>query len=182
MAKQQLGDPETALERWLTLMPILKDDAAASQELAASIKGISEQLGSKAAEIKATMAVQLPASTGITLNVGVTIKVSLSAELKTEVDPSDTVFIFAKARTGPPMPLAASRQPASALPITVTLNDSMALLPQMKLSNFAEVLVGARISASGQAIAQSGDLESELVATQNTAKDTIELLISKRKP
>ena len=80
------------------------------------------------------------------------------------------------------MPLAASRQSASALPVTVKLDDSMAMLPQMKLSSFEQVLVGARISKSGQAISQPGDLESELVITSNTAADTIELVISKRRP
>jgi cytochrome c-type biogenesis protein CcmH len=182
LAKQQLGDPETALKRWLILKPILKDDAESSQELATLIKDVSQQLGAKAAEIGAAMATSLPTSSDLTPEVGVTIKVSLAAEFAAEINPSDTVFIYAKAKTGPPMPLAASRQPVSALPITVTLDDSMALLPQMKLSSFSDVLVGARISASGQAIAQSGDLESELVATQNTVKDIIELVISKRKP
>ena len=79
------------------------------------------------------------------------------------------------------MPLAAARQPASTLPLTVQLNDSMAMMPQMKLSSFEDIVVGARISKSGQATAQAGDLESELVTTVNTQPDTIELVISKRR-
>lgn len=187
MAKQQLGDPEAALKRWLTLKPILKDNAEASGELASLIKDVSAQLGPKAAELNATLTAEAPAATmssssDTTSDASITVKVTLSPEFQAEVNPGDTVFIYAKAQTGPPMPLAASRQPVSALPITVTLDDSMAMLPQMKLSNFENVLVGARISASGQAIAQSGDLESEVVATPNIAADTIELVISKRKP
>jgi cytochrome c-type biogenesis protein CcmH len=58
----------------------------------------------------------------------------------------------------------------------------MAMLPQMKLSSFDQVLLGARISKSGQAIPQPGDLESELVASPNSSSEIIELLISRRRP
>jgi cytochrome c-type biogenesis protein CcmH len=183
VATQQLGDPETALRRWLTLRPMLTNDSESSQELEILISDVSTQLGvqrvqSIEAEFTGQQATQRKAIT----QVGITVKVSLSPELQSEVSDSDTVFIFAKAKSGPPMPLAASRQSASALPITVKLDDSMAMLPQMKLSNFEQVTVGARISKSGQAISQPGDLESELVTTVNTTPDIIELVISKRRP
>jgi cytochrome c-type biogenesis protein CcmH len=58
------------------------------------------------------------------------------------------------------MPLAVQRLKASQLPATVSLDDSMGMLPTMKLSMFPQVVVGARISRSGNAIAQSGDLQT----------------------
>ena len=84
--------------------------------------------------------------------------VSLSPALAAKVAPDDTVFIFARAAEGPRMPLAILRRKASELPISFTLDDSTAMSPEMKLSKFAQVVVGARISKSGNAMPQPGDL------------------------
>ena len=84
--------------------------------------------------------------------------VSLSPTLAAKVAPDDTVFIFARAAEGPRMPLAILRRKASELPISFTLDDSTAMSPEMKLSKFAQVVVGARISKSGNATPQPGDL------------------------
>jgi cytochrome c-type biogenesis protein CcmH len=186
VAAQQLGDPDAALRRWLTLRPMLTDDSESSKELEILISDVSTQLGAQRvqsieAEFTGRQLAKPATQEEATPPVGITVSVSLSPELQAEVSDGDTVFIYAKAKSGPPMPLAASRQSASALPITVKLDDSMAMLPQMKLSNFEQVLVGARISKSGQAISQPGDLESELVTTSNSTPDTIELVISRRR-
>ncbi len=84
--------------------------------------------------------------------------VTLSPALTTKVAPDDTVFIFARAAEGPRMPLAILRRKASELPISFTLDDSTAMSSEMKLSKFAQVVVGARISKSGNAMPQPGDL------------------------
>ena len=70
----------------------------------------------------------------------------------------DTLFIFARAASGPRMPLAIVRRTAGELPVRFTLDDSTAMTPEMRLSKFSEVVVGARISKSGNAMPQSGDL------------------------
>lgn len=88
--------------------------------------------------------------------------VSLSPTLKSKVAPDDTVFIFAKAAptlpNAPRMPLAILKRKASELPITFTLDDSTAMSGELKLSKFELVVVGSRISKSGNALPQSGDL------------------------
>lgn len=90
---------------------------------------------------------------------GVSGRVSLSAALAKQVSPDDTVFVFARAAQGPRMPLAIVRKQVKDLPFDFTLDDSTAMSPQMKLSNFEQVVVGARISKSGNAMPQPGDLQ-----------------------
>jgi cytochrome c-type biogenesis protein CcmH len=87
------------------------------------------------------------------------VNVTLDAKLKSRIAPTDVLFIYAKAANGPPMPLAIQRMTAANLPATVTLTDNMGMMPTMKLSQFPQVIVGARVSKSGNAIAQSGDLQ-----------------------
>ena len=107
----------------------------------------------------------------------VTLSVSLSDEFTGEVSPEDSVFIYAKAQSGPPMPLAASRLQVKDLPVTLTLDDTMAMMPQMTLSMFDTVIVGARISKSGNAVGQDGDLYIE--QEQVSHGDEVTLLINK---
>ena len=85
--------------------------------------------------------------------------VSLAPQLAAKVKPDDTVFIFARAEKGSRMPLAILNKPFRELPMTFTLDDSSAMAPGMNLSSASAVMVVARISRSGNATAQSGDLE-----------------------
>ncbi len=87
--------------------------------------------------------------------------VSLAPSLVGKLPPDATVFIFAKAAQGPKMPLAIVRKQVKDLPVAFTLTDAMAMSPQMKLSGFAEVVVGARVSLSGQATSQPGDWQGQ---------------------
>lgn len=84
-------------------------------------------------------------------------RVTLSAELKGKVSPEDTVFIFARAAQGPRIPLAILRKKVSDLPLDFKLDDSLAMSPSAKLSGAAEVVVGARVSKSGDAMPRPGD-------------------------
>jgi cytochrome c-type biogenesis protein CcmH len=87
--------------------------------------------------------------------------VSLAKSLAGKVSPEDTVFIFAKATQGPKMPLAILRKQVKDLPLSFSLDDSQAMSPQTRLSGFAEVVVGARVSKSGEAMPQPGDLQGQ---------------------
>ena len=92
--------------------------------------------------------------------------VSLSPALATKVAPDDTVFIFARAAQGPRMPLAILKRKASELPINFTLDDSTAMADELKLSKFELVVVGARVSKSGNALPQSGDFVGQSAAVK----------------
>src|SRR5690606_20874725 len=88
------------------------------------------------------------------------VRVRIDPALAADVAPGDALFVYARAAQGPPMPLAIRRLTADRLPLDIVLDDSMGMLPNLKLSMFPEVVIGARISRSGNAIAQSGDLQT----------------------
>jgi cytochrome c-type biogenesis protein CcmH len=88
-------------------------------------------------------------------------RVSLSPALAARVGPGDTLFVFARAAEGPRMPLAILKRTGAELPLSFTLDDGMAMAPELKLSGHANVVVGARLSKSGNAMPQSGDLEGQ---------------------
>jgi cytochrome c-type biogenesis protein CcmH len=91
----------------------------------------------------------------------VTVSVTLAPHLKEKSEAGQTVFVFAKAVSGPPMPLAVSRHKVADLPLQVTLDDSMAMMKALRLSTFEQVIISARISSSDQPLAQPGDLQGE---------------------
>jgi len=93
--------------------------------------------------------------------------VRLAPALKAKVAPEDTVFIFARAAEGSPMPLAVLKTQARELPVSFALDDSMAMTPGSRLSLFPRVVVGARISKSGNANPQPGDLQGASVPVAN---------------
>ena len=111
----------------------------------------------------------------------ITGRVSLAPALAARAAPTDTVFIFARAAEGPRMPLAILKRTVADLPIAFTLDDSMAMSPQMKLSNFPLVVVGARISKSGNAMPQPGDLQGQAAPTK-IGSSGIELVIDGVQP
>ena len=99
------------------------------------------------------------------------MEVALDPKLAGKLAPGDVLFVYAKAASGPPMPLAIQRMDAGKLPVAVTLTDGMGMLPSMKLSQFPQVVIGARVSKSGNAMPQSGDLQvlSQPIAVTTTA-------------
>ena len=101
--------------------------------------------------------------------------VSLSPALKDKAAPDDTVFIYARAVEGPQMPLAVQRLKVRDLPAKFSLSDAMAMAPGMAISAHPRVIVTARISKSGQAAPQPGDLQgaSKPVANDATAVSVV---------
>lgn len=86
-------------------------------------------------------------------------RVTLAKSLAGQVAPGDTLFIFARAASGPKMPLAIIKKQAGDLPVEFQLDDTLAMSPAAKLSSAGQVVVGARISKSGNAMPQPGDLQ-----------------------
>lgn len=128
---------------------VIAEVEAAKQGKGPPLPSARAPVSEKPAPQKSTAAVDAGAITG---------RVDLSAALAPKVALSDTVFIFARAADGPRMPLAVLRIPAKELPRNFSLDDSMSMAAGAKLSSTASVVVEARISKSGNAIAQSGDL------------------------
>lgn len=98
-------------------------------------------------------------TTDVAEDASISGTVTLSGAIAAKAAPDDTLFIYARAKTGPKMPLAIHRLKVSDIPATFVLNDDMAMMPNMKISSFPEVIVEARISKSGQAVPTSGDLQ-----------------------
>lgn len=111
-----------------------------------------------------------------------TVAVSLDPHFSDRVSPEDTVFVFARAVQGPPMPLAVQRLQVKDLPATVTLDDSQAMNPALRLSAFEQVRVGARVSKSGQATPQPGDLFGESEPVQRDTETDVRIRIDQVRP
>jgi len=125
---------------------------------ARELGGLKATAAAPAAPLPATPAAP-PATTAASAGARIAGTVQLAPALAGKVSPTDTVYIFARAVDGPRMPLAILKKQAKDLPVTFALDDSMAMTPSLALSNFPSVIVGARVSKSGSATPQSGDLE-----------------------
>ena len=111
------------------------------------------------------------------------VQVSIESSILSQIDPDDTVFVIARAFNGPPAPLAAVKKQVKDLPISLDLDDSLAMLPNLNISSFEKVLVIARVSRSGTAQSQSGDYfgQSEPVRP-GVDHAVVEILISEQVP
>ncbi|MNO51564.1 Formate-dependent nitrite reductase complex subunit NrfG [compost metagenome] len=155
---------QEAIDYWQRLLAQLPEGDASRAALQGGIDRAAERLGAADSQPAAPVAARLK------------VRVELAAALKDKVRPDDTVFIFARASNGPPMPLAAKRVTVAQLPIEVELSDADAMMPQMKLSDFAEVQLVARVSRAGQPthgewIGQGTPLATATQATQHLTID-----------
>ena len=162
-------DYKGALVYWEQLLAKLPPESQFRQTLTASIDEARQLGGIKPGALPAP----LPAAAG-----GVRGTVSLSPAIAGKVKPTDTVFIFTRAAEGSRQPVAAVRRQASELPAQFTLDDSQSMSAGMKLSSFREVVVGARISKSGSATPQSGDLQGISQKVKVGATDVVVVIDS----
>jgi cytochrome c-type biogenesis protein CcmH len=149
-----------ALKYWEQARKPLDANNPDLQGLESAIATVRERLGMPPA--KAT-----PAATS---GLNVTGQVSLSADLKSKASPNDVVFIYATPANGDRMPLAIFKTTVSQLPFNFTLDDSTAMAPDRKLSAAGEVMVKVRVTKSGNAMPQSGDLSGSLGPVKIGAK------------
>lgn len=121
------------------------------------------------------------ASTAPVAGTTVSGRVRLSPALAAQARPTDTVFVFARASNGPRMPLAILKKQVSDLPLGFVLDDSSAMSSATSLSQFKMVVVGARISRSGQANPTAGDLVGQSAPLAVGSSD-VELVIDSVQP
>jgi cytochrome c-type biogenesis protein CcmH len=153
------NDKAGAVKLWQRALAVLPAESEMAQRVRASIAeagGRAEVAQTKPAAAKSDARVS-----------GV---VTLHPKLAGKVGPDDTVFIFARAAEGPRMPLAILRRLGRDLPVKFTLDDSMAMAPQMKLSAFPQIVVGARVSKTANATPQPGDLQGQSAPVQVGAR------------
>ena len=154
IAAGERGDMAAAIRYWETL----KAQFAPGSQEAREIDEFIQKARAEPASATATT----PAPEKAAAAAGgrrVRVRVTLADVVKSQAGPDDTVFIFARAAEGPPMPLAVVRKQVRDLPIEVTLDDSMSMMPGMTLSSFERLVIGARVSKSGRPVPAPGDLE-----------------------
>ena len=166
----QHEDYAASAATWRRLQPLLEPGSNVAKAVTEQIAVAEARAGGK------------PASAASAEEPHLTVQVQLAPALRDKLKPGAALFVYARAEQGPPMPLAVARLDASRLPATVTLTDAMAMAPQFKLSSADKVFVGARVSASGQAIAQSGDLEGDAGVVPVDQADPVRIVIDKVHP
>ena len=141
----------SALRFWERAREVVPADSPDAPELDRAIAEARDKMGLPAIPPRADRAAELAATS-------ISGRVSLVKELQGLVAPTDTVFVYATPVTGSRMPVAIVKTTADRLPLDFVLDDSHAMNASVKLSGFSEVTVRVRISKSGQATAQAGDL------------------------
>jgi cytochrome c-type biogenesis protein CcmH len=166
------GDKEQAIRMWERLAKQIPPDSEDGRNLQAAL---DEVRGKAPAGAQASAAQAAPAATPVVAaaangSASVTGTVELDAALKGKASAKDTIMVIARA-PGMRMPLAVLRVPATQFPLKFTLDDSLSMSPQAKLSGASEVEVEARVSKSGQAVPEPGDLFSPVQTVKVGAKD-----------
>lgn len=166
--QRQEGRAAEAAETWQPLLSQV--DAATAATLRVQIDAARQEAG-----LDPLPAAEAPAATANALTVKVSLDPDFASHVRLRGDAS--VFVIARIPNGPPMPVAAEKHPLQALPMTITLDDSDSPMPTQKLSELEEVELVARLSSSGEAMAQDGDLESKPVRVTLPAPGPVELVI-----
>ena len=178
LAAEQGGDAALAKARYTTLLKgELPDEIrTAVQAKLGGVEGAAPPAAVAAAEPETPA--QPVAAGAISLPVTVQIAPALAAQ----VPANAVLFVFAKAASGPPMPLAVQRLPAAKLPLSLTLDDSMGMLPSLKLSQFDRWVITARYSGSGTVTAASGDLQGSITVGKAELGQPLSITIDTRLP
>ncbi len=188
LSAYQRGEYQTAVDDWqhlLTLIP--QDNADLNEALKKQIATAQQRLGVEntpsavassniGPESAGDSTASQSAPTDKPAPASIQVRVTLSPEDAAKAQPDSTVYVYASAEHGPRMPLSLVRKQVKDLPFEVTLDDSTAMVPEFNLSSQKTVKITARISESGQALPQPGDLigvSKPLETGQHTAVDVL---------
>ncbi len=184
MVAFQRGQFRSAATTWRNLLEQVEPDSEEANELRSLIAEAEQRAG---VPLDAQQLAQASAATAgeaatdstpaDSAAAGVRVQVALASEFSGRLPSSTPVFIYAKAAAGPPMPLAVQRATLGDLPVEARLDDSMAMMPAMQLSSFPQIIVGARVSPSGQAMPRPGDLQGETGPIESTTTEPVQVRI-----
>ncbi len=189
VAEYQHGNYRQAIEHLTTLLPLAAGEEDVINSIISIVTKSREQLiarGEDVAELsemlgieaKAAVVVQPDAQTmAVASGTRLQVAVDISADVREKFTASDIIFVYAKAKQGPRMPLAAQRMTLAELPAEIILDDSMAMVEGMNLSAFEQLVVSARVTKSGSAIAQSGDYIGRVDVDSSTADAPLNIII-----
>jgi cytochrome c-type biogenesis protein CcmH len=187
----QTGKYRLAIDRLLQLLPSVQGEEEVMRSVMGIVTNSREKLiaagedvpeldtllAIKENSVALTPAVEEGESTTEPASMSLRVMVDIKAEARGNFAADDLVFVYAKAKQGPRMPLAAQRITLADLPATVVLDDSMAMVAGMNLSAFDDLVISARVTKSGAAIAQSGDYVGSVDVKSQTAIVDIEVVI-----
>lgn len=174
VAQRQAGKPVEAAVTWEPLLAQV--DATTAMALRVQINAARVNAGLPPLRMPPATARLAAADTGATM---LQVKVQLDPQLakRIRLDRNASVFVIARMPGGPPMPVAVEKHTVAELPLNVVLDDSDGPMPTRKLSSLGEVEVLARLSMSGNALPQPGDLSSTAIRVQLPTIAPIELNI-----
>ncbi len=190
LAQAEKGRYREALELWGRAERQLQEQPAELEELHRLMEEARTRLGEAQVSFPGDAVAAAPpageeAARGAeppATAVSIPVEVTLAPELAGQAPDDATIFVFARALQGPPMPLAVVRRKLSELPLKLSLDDSMAMMPRLRISAFPKVKIEARISLSGQARAASGDLQATPVVVETASPAPVRLVIDQRVP
>jgi cytochrome c-type biogenesis protein CcmH len=195
VAEYQYGNYQLAIDHLVQLLPLAAGEEEVKQSIISIVAKSRDQLiasGKKMPELVDLVGVKAVADTGSPAVESKTasaaamtrlqVSVDVSAEVREKFDAGDSIFVYAKAKQGPRMPLAVQRMTLSALPATVVLDDSMAMVEGMNLSAFDQLVVSARVTKSGSAISQSGDYIGQIDVNDKSNEKTLNVVIDTAVP
>jgi len=163
------GEFAAAAATWERMLALVAPESEDARQIRSNVAEARQRAGGAAPPPPAASA---PAAAAASLRG----TVRLSPKLRAQAAPGDTLFVYARAASGPAMPLAILRRSARELPLEFALDDSMAMAPGMGLSSQPRVVVTARISRSGNALPQPGDLQGASEPVTSDAKG-VDILI-----
>jgi cytochrome c-type biogenesis protein CcmH len=174
----QAKDYASAIKYWEKMLKLLPPDTPLAKQMAA---GVAEARAMIAGKQSPSFEVAQDKSQPVKGGAQITGVVTLSPALAGKAAPTDSVFLSAKQVSGSAMPIAVMRAQVKDLPLKFTLDDSMSMMPEMKLSNFQTVQISAKISKTGNTKTQPGDLEGQ-VASVKVGDNDVRVVIDKVAP